>query len=197
MTEKEALRRALRQRRDALPDRAGKSLAIRRAVEALPLFREARQLLCYVSVGSEPDTRPLLREALAQGREVYAPVCLPGRRLAFYRVARWEDLRPAAFGLLEPDPGAAPRWSPKGTAVCLVPGLAFDRRGFRLGYGGGYYDRFLEEWPLPTVGLCFEESLLPALPAEAHDRPVGAVATQRGVFPSEEADLERERRWTP
>ena len=163
--EKAALRRELLARRDALPGRAEKSRAIQSRVLALPEYQRARRVLLYLSKGSEVDTWPLLARALAQGKEVYAPRCLerPGE-MAFYRVSSREDLQAGAFGLLEPIPGRCPPLERGQGDLCLVPGLAFDREGYRLGYGKGYYDRFLGSRPVEAVGVCFEGLLLPRMP---------------------------------
>ncbi len=180
---KESLRRELRKKRAALANREEKDLAIFRAVSALPLYREARRILFYVSTPEEADTRRLLRAALEEGKEIYAPLCKEGA-MSFYRIGGMEDLRPGSFGILEPDPARRPRLE-RGTgwedAVCLVPGLAFDRRGYRLGYGKGYYDRFLAGENITSIGLCYGELVVPKLPAEGHDRQVRLLATEEGV----------------
>ena len=181
--EKAALRRELLARRDALPGRAEKSRAIQSRVLALPEYQRARRVLLYLSKGSEVDTWPLLDCALAQGKEVYAPRCLerPGE-MAFYRVSSREDLQAGAFGLLEPIPGRCPPLERGQGDLCLVPGLAFDREGYRLGYGKGYYDRFLTSHPVETVGLCFGDLVVPRLPHSPLDRRVSALVTEAGVL---------------
>ena len=146
--EKAALRRELLRKRRQLPGRPEKDRAIFQVITALPQYRQARRLYLYVSTGEEPDTRQLLLAALQAGKEVYAPRCLerPGE-MAFLRVTGEEDLAPGKFGIYEPDPRRCPP-APEGEeGLCLVPGLAFDRSGFRLGYGKGYYDRFLAAHP--------------------------------------------------
>lgn len=179
--EKAALRRELLARRDALPGRAEKSRAIQSRLLALPEYQRARRVLLYLSKGSEVDTWPLLDCALAQGKEVYAPRCLerPGE-MAFYRVSSREDLQAGAFGLLEPIPGRCPPLERGQGDLCLVPGLAFDREGYRLGYGKGYYDCFLAAQPVRTVGLCFEALAFERLPRDGFDRPVGRLVTEAG-----------------
>ena len=142
--EKAALRRALLAKREGLPHREAKSREIRRQVLELPQFHRAKALLLYLSMGSEVDTWGIFEQALAAGKEVFAPRCLDKQgHMAFYRVDSREDLVAGAFGLLEPDPARCPLWQGESGALCLVPGLAFDEEGFRLGYGKGYYDRFL------------------------------------------------------
>ena len=165
--EKAALRRELLARRDALPGRAEKSRAIQSRVLALPEYQRARRVLLYLSKGSEVDTWPLLARALAQGK-------------AFYRVSSREDLQAGAFGLLEPIPGRCPPLERGQGDLCLVPGLAFDREGYRLGYGKGYYDCFLAAQPVRTVGLCFEALAFERLPRDGFDRPVCRLVTEAG-----------------
>lgn len=179
--EKAALRKELLARRNSLPDREEKSRAIRRAVLALEAWGAADAILLYLSAGSEPDTWDLLDQAWKQGKAVCAPRCLDGQgRMAFYRMPSPEALVPGRFGLWEPDPARCAPVGEISRGLCLVPGIAFDRAGYRLGYGKGYYDRFLAAHPVETVGLCFGELVLPSLPRELTDRPVGRLVTEAG-----------------
>lgn len=100
--------------------------------------------------------------------------------MAFYRVSSREDLQVGAFGLLEPIPGRCPPLERGQGDLCLVPGLAFDREGYRLGYGKGYYDCFLAAQPVRTVGLCFEALAFERLPRDGFDRPVCRLVTEAG-----------------
>jgi len=183
--EKDRLRGELLARRSAIRDRERKDKAIFEAVSALPLYQKAGQILFYVSTSEEADSRKLLAAALREKKEVFVPLCFPESRLAFYRIRCMEDLRPGHFGILEPEPSQCkelalePGKSFEG-ALCLVPGVAFDLRGCRLGYGKGYYDRFLAGRSIPTVGLCYRELVLPELPAEEYDQRVGLLATEEG-----------------
>lgn len=179
---KAALRRELAVRRNALPDREAKSRAIEKRVLALPEYLRADELLLYLSTGSEVDTWGLLEKALRQGKAVFAPRCLDGEgRMAFYRVKSREELKQGRFGIWEPDPAVCPSWEGLDGALCLVPGLAFDGAGYRLGYGKGYYDRFLAAHAVEAVGLCYEELLLPRLPRQPLDQRVGRLVTQAGA----------------
>jgi 5-formyltetrahydrofolate cyclo-ligase len=140
----------------------------------------------YVSVGAEPGTRALLDALRARGVRVLLPVLLPDNDLDWGAYAGAESLVSAGRGLLEP---GGPRLGPD--AVCaaglvLLPGLAVDRRGLRLGRGGGSYDRVLAR--LARAGstarlatLLYDAELLEHVPAEAHDRPVDAAVTPSGV----------------
>lgn len=180
--DKGALRRELLARRDTLPHREELNRAILESVLALPAYRQARQVLLYLSAGSEPDTWKLLDRALAEGKDVYAPRCLDGKgSMAFYQVMCRDELVPGRFGLWEPGPGARALAEDMTGALCLVPGLAFDREGFRLGYGKGYYDRFLAGHSVEAAGLCYGELLVPRLPRGPYDRRVSCLVTEAGA----------------
>lgn len=184
---KAALRKELAARRNALPDREAKSRAIEKQVLALPEYLQAERLLLYLSTGSEVDTWGLLERALCQGKAVFAPLCLDGEgHMAFYRVKSREDLKKGRFGIWEPDPTVCPLLEEPSGALCLVPGLAFDQAGYRLGYGKGYYDRFLGSRPVEAVGVCFEGLLLPRLPRGPFDRQVARLVTEAGVLCAEQ-----------
>lgn len=182
--EKSALRRELLRKRGLLTGQEESDHAIFRAVTAMPRWRQAERVFLYLSVRGEPDTLALARAALAEGREVLAPVCTEREgEMEFFSFSDLAALRPGKWGIPEPDPALcrpAGEWESK-TDICLVPGIAFDRRGYRLGYGKGYYDRFLAARKIHAVGLCREEFFLPQLPAGSHDRRVGFVATEAGV----------------
>ena len=183
--DKAALRRELLAKREALPCRKALDRAMEEQVRALDAYREARALLLYLSKGSEPDTWGLLDRALAEGRPVYAPRCLDGRgNMAFYRVPSREGLVLGRFGLWEPDPARCPPWEGGAGALCLVPGIAFDREGFRLGYGMGYYDRFLAGFSGSSLGLCYEGLVQDRLPRGVYDRKVGRLVTESGAAPT-------------
>lgn len=181
---KQALRKDLLAQRDGLLHREERSQKIRQQVCQLPSYGRVRNLLLYLSKGSEVDTWPLLELALEEGKAVYAPLCLDGDgSMAFYRVRSREDLRAGRFGLWEPDPARCAPLEPNALGLCLVPGLSFDKQGYRLGYGKGYYDRFLTRWEGEAVGLCFEDLLLPRLPQDPQDQRVSTVVTEAGARP--------------
>ena len=143
--------------------------------------RRAATVAAYVSVGAEPGTGPLLDALLAEGRRVILPVLLPDGDLDW--ATHDGTLLPAARGLLEP-PG--PRLGTGAVATAdavLVPGLAVDRTGMRLGRGGGSYDRALGRVPVGTFTcvLLHDDEVVDRVPAAEHDRPVTAVATRAGI----------------
>jgi 5-formyltetrahydrofolate cyclo-ligase len=181
--DKTTIRRYYRQRRDSLTEREQHSAAICRRVVDLPVYQAARVLHSYLPMRSEVDTRPLLAHAFAQGKRVVVPVVRPGvNELSHSWLASLaaEELEPGVFGTLQPRtlaPAAPGDWD-----LVLLPLLAFDRRGTRLGYGGGFYDRLLEAVPVPAVGLAFAAQEAEALPREVHDLSPGWIVTEREVI---------------
>lgn len=143
---------------------------------ALPQVEAAGTLLLFYGVGSEIETRPLLDALLARGKGVYLPKCLPGRAM---EARRYEAglLREGAFGI--PEPGEdCPALQRDRIELILVPALCYDRSLFRLGQGGGYYDRYLAGYEGRTVGLCRACMLLGEVPHEEHDAAVECVLTE-------------------
>ena len=154
-----------------------------RRLEELPAFAHASTLFLFVGAGQEPDTLPLIRRLHDRGRRVVLPRCLPGHGMACLRYDPERPLVRHPFGMLEPA-ADSPEVDKSAIDFVLVPALCYDRRGFRLGRGGGYYDRWLAGFRGASAGLCRGCLLQDALPLEAHDRPVQAVVTETGlIFP--------------
>lgn len=157
--------------------------AIARHLAAAPEVRRAATVAAYVSVATEPGTGPLLEELAAAGKRLLLPVLLPDGDLDWAVYDGPASLAPARLGLLEP---VGPRQGPDAVAtadVVLVPALAVDRRGVRLGRGGGSYDRALARIPVGTFvcALLYDDELLEEVPRADHDRTVTAVVTPSGV----------------
>lgn len=171
-------------RRRSLLELRDDAEAIAAHLLAAPEVRRAATVAAYVSVGTEPGTGPLLEALHEAGRRVVLPVLLPDGDLDW---VAWSgaaaDLRPARLGLLEP---AGPRLGPAAVAtadVVLVPGVAVDRSGMRMGRGGGSYDRALSRVPVGTFTciVLHDGEIVDRVPAAAHDRPVAAAVTPAGV----------------
>ena len=176
--QKGALRRAVRARLSALsPEEREESDGILfRRFLALPGLAEAH------GMGTEPDTAKLIPALLDRGKEVLLPRCLPGRAMEARRVTRESALIRHRYGMLEPGEDCPPVRR-EDIGLILVPGLCFDRAGYRLGQGGGYYDRYLDGYGGLTVGLCRRAVLRDAVPREPHDRPVDLVVTDGEPVP--------------
>ncbi|HEX9301965.1 MAG TPA: 5-formyltetrahydrofolate cyclo-ligase [Casimicrobiaceae bacterium] len=178
-----ALRRQTLTARDALPVevRAAATLAIVARIVSLPSFIESQNVLLTLAFRSEWDTGTLVRAALVAGKRVAVPrVDATTRMLELHALADFErDVRPGHLGIPEPLPGC-PRVSPATIDWVLVPGVAFDAEGRRLGYGGGYYDRLLPLLPngTPRVAGAFELQLVDRVPAAPHDLGVDTIVTE-------------------
>lgn len=185
--DKSSLRRGYLSARRTIPalSRDASDAAIRYALSRSSVFRDATCVLSYVSYGCEVDTRALLGALIAEGRSVAVPRCdAEARRMRFHVISSLEELRPGAYGILEPPADAHVLTVPEMVrSVCLVPGLVFDGAGYRVGYGGGYYDRFLWFYPGNKVGLARTTMLSSnPLPHDEHDLPVDFIATESGMW---------------
>lgn len=187
---KPALRAALKRVRRELPDseRARIDAAIARQFYRLPEYEQASTIFAYNSFGAEVDTHGIIGRALSEGKAVALPRCTPGtRRMRWYRIDGLDGLARSALGVYEPVPDPSRAIDPmQGVSeLALVPALSFDIHGYRLGYGGGFYDAFLAMFPGVSVGLCRECQMIGDLrrldAREPHDRRVGIVISDAGV----------------
>jgi 5-formyltetrahydrofolate cyclo-ligase len=182
---KEALRKRLSALRRTLTAeaRAERSLRACEHLIAQPGFDSARVILAYAALRFELDPSHAVAQAASAGKTVLLPRIVPETsELMLHVYEAGDELGESEFGVREPRESAA-RILPEQVDLVLVPALAFDARGFRLGYGKGFYDRLL---PLlvraERVGLAFELSLLPQLPNEDHDIAVHRVVTEKRVI---------------
>jgi len=150
-------------------------------------WQEAGAVALYVGIRDELSTDLLLHAAWQSGRRVWLPRLLPGEPglMQFALCAGWHELAAGPLGLREPAPNC-PAFGPGeasqlGPSLLVLPGLAFDRKGGRLGYGGGYYDRFLASgWLCKRVGLCFHYQVLNEIPLQPWDKRVHCLCTDKG-----------------
>lgn len=192
LQEKQELRNVAKQRRAAIPasERLRASAAIQACVLKLAVFRQAKSVHSYVSFRDEVATLDLIAAALQAGKQVVAPrVAQESRFLQHYALTSLAGLRPGRFGILEPDPASCEAVAPQNIDLVLVPGLAFDRRGNRLGYGKGYYDRFLSTTAAPRIALAFDEQLFARIPAGHADIRVDAIVTPSQIITTTAARL--------
>ena len=181
--QKQALRQTLLARRNQMPPAAREDLALAlcQKIAALPCFRAASMVLLYYPVGSELSFLPLAAIAEANGIPVGFPVCGPERTLVFRRATAGMQPEPGAFGIPVP-PKSAPLLLPDEKSFCLLPALGYDQNRFRIGYGGGYYDRFLSAFPGVSVGACPEDFLLESVFPEPHDKAADLLITEKRIF---------------
>lgn len=152
---------------------------ITRRVIALPAFKRAERILAYADYNHEVITRYLIEEAWNAGKEVAVPKVV-GKDMIFYHLKDFAQLKPGYYGIPEPEEGESVQWD---EALMIMPGVAFDRENHRVGYGGGFYDRFLEKHPsLERVAVAFDFQILPQVPTEPTDIFPQIIVTEKETF---------------
>lgn len=146
-------------------------------------YENVRTVFTYVSKPIEVDTTMLIRSVLESGRKVAVPLCFPETcKMKFYEIHSLEELADGAYGVLEPVPqNSGPALESTENSLCIVPGFSFDSQGYRLGYGKGYYDRFLSNFKGTTVGFCYAGCVKLDLPHGFYDRPVDILITEKYI----------------
>jgi 5-formyltetrahydrofolate cyclo-ligase len=187
---KPSLRRKILGRRDAMDPciRTDLSRAIVRDIVETSVYRRSDTVMAYASFGSELQTDEFMRHVLHQGKILLLPrVNLQKGSLDVYRVRDpVRDLRVGTWGIREPRPDRCVRVDPHAIDFVLVPGLAFDARGGRLGYGGGFYDKLLAHGLSPCAWLvagAFKSQMVEKVPVDGHDVPMDVVVTENGHYP--------------
>ena len=183
--QKKALRRELIAARREMTEaeRAECDEKITRTLLSLPEYKNADTLLVYASYGEEIDTRAIAKAALADKKRLAFPRCEAGGVMNFY-YCRPEDLVSGYKNIPEP-PESAPMLEKSKRSLCIVPALAVDRDGFRLGYGGGFYDRFLAGFDGIAVGLVRSGFYFDSLPREGFDLPLDITVKENEVIHNE------------
>lgn len=187
--EKQQLRKRIIEERQQLPAARRKAYSHEacRHLAAIGKLAQARAIMAFHPFGAELDILPFVEEAMARGQEIWLPRAISsGRRLVPYRYEGPHMLKRGAYGIWEPDPAIAAAADLHQLDAVLVPGVAFDRQGGRMGYGGGYYDRFLAglaRRPL-LVGVAFSMQVVDAVPREPHDILLDGLVTESGFIQS-------------
>ncbi|MGP4067726.1 5-formyltetrahydrofolate cyclo-ligase [Halobacillus sp. B29] len=147
------------------------------------LWKNAKMIGMTISQEHEWSTYPIIDQGWREHKQVVVPKCIPKtREMDFYKLEDYGQLETVYFGLKEPDPAAAEKVKKEEIHLLLVPGLLFDNCGYRIGYGGGYYDRFLEEFDGETIMIASEVQKVSSLPIENFDQRVDHILTERGLF---------------
>lgn len=180
--EKSELRGHLLSKRKEISFKSLKSAEICRIFLESEIYKNCDKIYIYCSIGSEVDTLAILKKALCDGKRVALPRCLDIKgNMKFYYIKNDSDLISGAFGIKEPSNDCKEAVFDEKT-VCIVPGIAFSFSGFRLGYGKGYYDRFLSDFKGVSVGFCFEECVEEKLPHDKYDMKVNCLITDKRIY---------------
>jgi len=184
---KKLIREKAHAARNAEQDKDGKSQRICDRLMALPEFIKAREVLFYIDVRSEVRTRACIPKALALGKKVIVPYCVKDE-LALFPLEGMDELDLGAFKILEPKKELRERpekqYDVKDVDLIIVPGVAFDKRGGRMGHGWGYYDRLLRRArpETPRVALAFQSQLFEEIPMDPHDIFMDKIITEEAVY---------------
>jgi 5-formyltetrahydrofolate cyclo-ligase len=185
--DKKALREQMLHRMKELskPEYEQLSYQIACSLYSSPLWIGAKTIGITVSKAPEADTWQIIRRAWDEGKRVAVPKCIPkSKQMVFRELNSFTDLESVYYGLWEPNPESTVEIRSEEIDTLVVPGLAYMKNGFRLGFGGGYYDRFLEHYKGRTVSLAFEMQLITGFPVENHDKPVEIIITDQQVWAS-------------
>ena len=176
---KQELRAGCRERRTGMDPQLKKSLDkdIADNVRRLKEYRPAKTILIYMSTPIEVDTVEIIKNAWADGKKVAVPRCIEGSRdMEFHYITNLDCLTPGTFSVLEPSP-ELPMVTDFSGCLMIVPGMQFDMRGYRIGYGKGYYDRYMVRFGGISAGICYADELKPFMYHGKYDRSVNIVLT--------------------
>ena len=171
MLEKKEYRRIVAERRALLSaeEILERSRRIMEKILRLPFYKETETVFAYMSLPGEVQLQDFLIKCWAEGKRTAVPK-ISGKEMHFYRIDSFGNLSPGAMSILEPDPAICPLADGEENALMIMPGLAFDRERHRIGYGGGYYDRYLEKHRShKTIAVSFEFQLFDQLPMDDLD----------------------------
>lgn len=150
---------------------------------SLPEYKSADTIFAFISKDIEVDTSAVIEEALKSGKKVAVPLCdTENTTMEFYYISSRADLKNGCYGLLEPDAERCGKAFGRDAQLMLVPGLVFDRNGYRLGFGKGYYDRYISDYKGLKVGICYSQCVEKELPLGKFDRPSDIVVTDKYII---------------
>lgn len=185
-TQKTELRQKYIEKRKAIPKekKAAADAAICRRIAATVSFRFADTVMLYSALPSEIDLSELVTLALSQGKRVAFPRCVPGSPLMnFHTVTDLSTLQKGSFSIMEP-PADSPIWTPTDSdkAICIIPGVIYDPTGHRVGYGKGYYDRYLSDKKVQRIGVVYDDFIVKSLPHGRYDLAVDLIVTEKRLM---------------
>ena len=178
---KEVIRERMRRRRKTLTNEQvhEKSETIRYKLEGRKAFKEAETIMMYISSFKEPETLPIIEHLLEQGKKVVVPVSSTATNtIVPTYIESISELQKGAYGILEPS--IIRHVDPSEIEVVVIPGIAFDMHRNRLGFGKGYYDKFLENTEAKKIALCYDFQIVDDLPVDDHDIPMDLILTEKG-----------------
>lgn len=181
---KRELRTSILEQRDCLSDieLQVKSSKIIDQLLTMQEYQVAEEIYTFVSFGSEVDTRSLILRSLLLNKKVFAPKIIEKGIIEFYQIMSYEDLAPSKWGILEPTTCLLGELNDqKNNKLIIIPGVAFDKEGNRMGYGGGFYDRYLtknNDCQVKRFAICYDLQIIDKVPVEEYDQKVDKIITE-------------------
>ena len=181
---KEILRKQIKEKRrkQTKEEQRKKSKEIKEKLFSLKEYKDAKTVLFYISYNGEVFTHEMIKEAL-KNKKVVVPISNKEKQtLGLSVLESWSDLEISSYDILEPKKECIKNVSIDDIDLIVVPGVAFDRNGNRMGHGKGYYDKLLSTTKATTIGLCFGFQLVEKIPTEPHDKPVNILITEKKLL---------------
>ena len=181
MENKNELRKATLKKRSLIPEneRKEKSRAITERLLSLDLYKSADTVFCYIDMASEVITTDFIKRAWQDGKKVAVPVAKKNRLMYFVNIDSFNGMTRSSLGVMEPDIGIESAVYPSGNYIMIVPGSMFDETKNRCGYGGGYYDTYIEKHGVEnTVGVAFDIQVMKSIPVEEFDKKLNMIVTE-------------------
>ena len=181
--DKKELRSYIKIKRKSVENKAEKDSLVAQNLLSLDEIKKADTVLCYISLGDEICTDEIVRVLLDSGKSVGAPYCVDNNgNMDFYYITDFDDLRIQSFGVREPVIEKCKKVTSFDNTIIILPGLCFDSNGNRLGYGKGYYDRFLQIHSLISVGLCYNSLIVKKVPTDMYDKKADIIVTENDII---------------
>lgn len=171
---------------------AAKSVKIFELLRSMNLYQSAKNVMVYIDFRNEVKTNHIINDLLSKDKKVVIPISVPKtREMILSQLLNPEkELTKGTYGILEPKKEYIREVNPETIDLILVPGVAFDEKGYRLGYGGGYYDRFLDKLTknTPSIALAFDVQIIEKVPTDIHDHPVDSIVTESRIISCNQKD---------
>lgn len=146
-------------------------------------YQNAKTVLCFVSTDKEIDTHRVILHSLKQGKKVAVPKCTDRfGNMKFYLISSFADLEKGAYGILEPNIKKCTIFTDQIDSICIIPGFAFDAKGYRVGFGKGFYDRFLKEYSGIKLGICYNQCIVNKIPNGRYDIASDYIVTEKYII---------------
>ena len=182
--QKKALRARFKKLREACPEDIRQKLDKKLCKSFLSLdeYKNCDALFTFVSGAIECDTKRIIAQAFADGKKVAVPRCInKSGEMEFYYISSFDDLVRGMYNISEPDVSRCQKAESYENALCIVPGLCFDYQHYRVGFGKGYYDRFLDEFSGISAGICYSKYIVSEVPKGAFDRNTDILVTEKFI----------------